>query len=107
MGFRDAKRRVVSCLDRGAFDSEYRDAMAENNLLATGQITVADVKRLIGRCRGPQYSAKPMTEDPTTMKHEFRPVVDGEQWFIRFYFIERPSDFAMFISVHKSKFRRP
>ena len=73
MRFGDAKRRVVYCLDRGAFDSEYRDAMAENNLLATGQITVAEVKRLIGRCWGPQYSAKPMTEDSTTMKHEFKP----------------------------------
>ena len=50
--------------------------MSENYLLATGQISAEDVKRLMNRCSGTQYVAKPMTEDPSTMKHELKPVVD-------------------------------
>lgn len=106
MGFNDVKRRVIACLDALAFESEARDAMSENNLLATGQISAEDVKRLINRCSGTQYVAKPMTEDPSTMKHELKPVVDGEQWFIRFYFVTVRTDVVVFISVHKSKYRR-
>ncbi len=105
MGFNDVRRRVIRCLDTQSFESDAREAMSENNLLATGQISVDDVKRLISRCNGRQYVAKPMTEDPTTMKHEMKPVIAGEQWFIRFYFVELPADVAVFISVHKSKFR--
>ena len=52
MGFNDVKRRVIACLDAFAFESEARDAMSENNLLATGQISADDVKRLINRCSG-------------------------------------------------------
>ena len=106
MGFNDVRRRVIKCLDTQAFESEAREAISENNLLATGQVTVEDVKRLISRCNGGQYTAKPMTEDPSIMKHEMKPVMAGEQWFIRFYFVELPADVAMFISVHKSKFPR-
>ena len=106
MGFHDVKQRVIRCLDAQAFDSDVRGAMVENNLLATGQVSAEEVKRIIGRCNGTQYTAKPMTEDPDTLKHEMKPVVDGEQWFIRFYFVELAGDLAVFISVHKSKFAR-
>ena len=106
MGFNDVKRRVIPCLDSLAFESEARGAMSENNLLATGQISAEDVKRLINRCSGAQYVARPMTEDPGTMKHEMKPVVDGEQWFIRFYFATVRTDVVMFVSVHRSRYRR-
>ena len=106
MGFNDVKRRVIACLDAFAFESEARDAMSENNLLAKGQISAEGVKRLINRCSGAQYIARPMSEDPGTMKHEMKPVVDGEQWFIRFYFVTVRTDVVMFISVHRSRYRR-
>lgn len=73
---------MITCLDTQAFESEAREATAENNLLATGQVSADDVK------------------------HEMKPVIAGVQWFIRFYFVELPTDVAMFISVHKSKFPR-
>ena len=38
-----------------------------------------------------------MTEDRSTMKHEMKPVVDGEQWFIRFYFVTVRTDFRDFL----------
>ena len=106
MGFSDVKRRVIRCLDTQAFDAYVRGTMAENNLLATGQVSADDVKRIIGRCNGTQYTAKPMSEDPDALKHEMKPVVDGEQWFIWFFFAERSGEMAMFISVHKSKLVR-
>jgi hypothetical protein len=43
-----------------------------------------------------------MTEARATLKHELKPVVDGRQWFIRFYFVAGPTDVVMFISVHPS-----
>lgn len=100
------KRRVLRCLDTQAFDAYGRGAMAENNLLATGQVSADDVKRIIGRCNGTQYASKPMAEVSGELKHEMKPVVDGEQWFIRFFFAERSGEMAVFISVHKSKFAR-
>lgn len=106
MGFNEVKRRVIACLDAQAYDAVARGAMFENNLLSTGEVSAEHVKRIIGRCNGTQYTAKPMTEHPSTLKHEMKPVFEGEQWFVRFYFIERPSETAMFISVHKSKFQR-
>jgi hypothetical protein len=96
------KRLVIACLDAGNYDFAIREEMSDKNLLATGAVTVAQVKQLIGRCSGLQYKARPMTEDPATLKHELKPVVAGKQWFIRFYFIQAPDDVVMFISVHPS-----
>ena len=108
VGFTDVKRLVIACLDSGAFGVEYRDAMSEKNLLATGAVTVMEVRRMIGQCSGLHYKALPMTESPDTLKHELTPVVDGRQWFIRFYFVPGPTDVVMFISVHPSShWRRP
>jgi hypothetical protein len=104
VGFYDVRRRAIACLRAHAFDSVIRGAMPDNNLLATGEVSVDDVVRMIGLCRGTQYSAKPMTEDPNTLKHEMKPHVAGEQWFIRFYFIRRPDEVVMFISVPQSKY---
>jgi len=102
MGFSDVKRLVLSCLEAGAFGFEIREAMSEKNLLATGVVTVEQVKRMIGRCSGLQYRARAMLEDRNTLKHELTPVIDGVQWFIRFYFVNGPDDLVMFISVHPS-----
>lgn len=102
MGFKDVKQLVISCLDAGKYDFEIREAMSDKNLLATGAVTVEQVKQMIGRCSGLQYKARPMTEDPDTLKHELKPMVAGKQWFIRFYFVQAPDDTAMFISVHPS-----
>ena len=102
MGFTDVKHLVLACLDAGAFGFAIREHMSEKNLLATGAVTVEQVRRMIGRCTGLHYKALPMTEDPATLKHELRPVVDGRQWFIRFYFVKNPDDLVMFISVHPS-----
>ncbi len=84
MGFHDMKRLVIKCLNEGNFDFEIREKMVEKNLLATGAVTVDEVKQMIGRCSGLQYKARPMTDAPDTLKHELKPVVAGKQWFIRF-----------------------
>jgi hypothetical protein len=81
-GFTDVKRPLLACLDAGAFRSEMRDAMSEKNLLATGAVTAAQVRRIVGQCTGLQYRVRPMTEAHDTLMHELMPVVDGTQWFI-------------------------
>ncbi len=104
MGFSNVKRLVIACLDAGTFAFEIREEMSEKNLLATGAVTADEVKRMVGRCTGLQYKARPMTGVPGTLKHELKPVIAGKQWFIRFYFVQGPTDLAMFISVHPSDY---
>lgn len=103
MGFNEVKAKVIACLRAGRIQHEERGAMQEKNLLAVGAITVDETIRLISRCRGTQHQAAPLTGDPSTLKHELKPEIDGEQWFIRFYFID---DDSVFISVHPSHHRR-
>ncbi len=102
MGFHEVRRRAIACLRADAFDSVMRLAMSEKNLLATGDVSADDVVRMIVLCRGIQYTARRMTDNTTILKHEMKPVVDGERWFIRFFFVPQPTDMMMFISVHKS-----
>lgn len=102
MGFTDVKRLVLACLDAGAFRFQLRDAMSEKNLLATGAVTVAQARRMIAQCSGLQYRALPMSDAPGSLKHEFRPVIDGTPWFIRLYFTDAPTGVVVFISFHPS-----
>ena len=69
MGFLGVRRRAIACLQSERFDSVARGEVAHNNLLATGEVSVDDVVRMIRLCRGTQYRAAPMTENPSTMKH--------------------------------------
>lgn len=102
MGFTAAKQRLLDCLARGDIQHEARDAMAEKNLLAIGDVTPEEVASFVRRCRGSQYESSPHDTDDTIEVHTFH-VGRGERhpplgrWYVKAYFLES----AWFISVHQ------
>jgi len=97
MGFTDIKSCIIKCLESGDYDHETRTSIDVKNLLACGQISEAEVIRLINKTRGTEYEKSPHHYDRSVMVHIFKPKDNGMTWYIKFYFVE-PS--AMFISVH-------
>jgi hypothetical protein len=100
LGFRAAKERVLKALDSGDIQHESRDAQNEKNLLAVGDITVAEVAALIRSCNGRQYESSAHHMSRSVEVHEFLPGKgrpSAAQWYIKFYFRKT----AIFISVHE------
>lgn len=93
-GFGEAKRRLLKALAEGAWLHEARNAIDVKNELATGSVTAAEVRRVVGRCNGTHHSASPHHADPSVQVHVLRR--DG--WYIKFYFLDED---AVFISVHR------
>jgi hypothetical protein len=101
MGLSDARKALIPALEAGDFQHEARDVIGEKNLLAAGDVTEAEVIRLLRRTRGDQYSSSAHDWDPKTTVHVFRPEVDGERWYIKAYLLDPSEQSATFISVHK------
>lgn len=106
MGFKDAQRAAIEALKQGQIQHEARGEIDEKNLLLTGDVTPAQVARLLGACRGTQHSSGPHHQVSAIEVHVFKPeasLVPGSpkaRWYIKLYFTEPD---ACFISVHKSK----
>lgn len=97
MGFKQAKKQVITCLNNGQFFHEARGDIDVKNLLATGAILATDVADMLGRAGGDSYS---------TSRHHFDGMVDvhvikrshlGKDWYVKWYFSEPD---AVFIRVH-------
>lgn len=102
MGFREARDRLIEALREGRYEHEARQARSEKNLLAVGDVAADEVVTLPHRCRGDQHEESPNHWDRATTVHEFKPVVDGDQCYIKAYFDpDDRSEGVMFISVHK------
>ena len=56
---------------------------------------------ILRRARGDQYSSAPHDWDRDTLVHVFRPVVSGQRWYVKAYFLAEPNGTAAFISVHR------
>ncbi len=104
MGFRTVKATVVAALREGNFEHAARDALAEKNLLAVGDVDASEVAELVLRTRSEDYGESPHHWDQAVLVHTFRPTVRGERWYIKVYFPEADGDDrkAMFISVHRA-----
>lgn len=103
--FRVCRDRAISCLLNGCYQHEPRKSFVGKNLLATGDVSVAEVVELLRRCRGDQHQVSPYHFDPTLDVHVFEPVRLGTRWYIKLYFPgEEPDaaqeDLTMIISVH-------
>jgi hypothetical protein len=111
MKFTEARRRIIQALREGSYQHEARDVVEGKNLLATGDVTSAEVAELLQRCRGDQHESQPHHFDDQVLVHFFKPTRQGEQWYIKAYLIGDPDDedddprVAVFISVHKSVYR--
>ena len=103
MGLKEIRRRAIECLLAGKVQAENRPDVKEKNLLKTGVVSVAEVIGLLEATRGSQYETIPHMNDPSVDVHIFKPIKNGEQWYVKLYFLEPD---CWFISVHKSDFGR-
>ena len=95
---------MVAALHEGNFEHEAREALAEKNLLAVGDVDASDVAELVLKTRSEDYGESPHHWDQSVVVHTFRPTVREERWYIKVYFVETDGDDrkAMFISVHRA-----
>lgn len=97
MGFKEAKIKVIKCLNTGHVLHEERNDIDIKNLLSTGVVSIAEVAQIIGRSRGNSYSSSPHHFDNEVDVHVINTTISGQNWYIKWYFIEPDS---VFISVH-------
>ena len=104
MGFSEAKAVVVAALHEGNFEHEAREARAEKNLLAVGDVDASEVAAFVLKTRSEDYGESPHHWDQSVVVHTFTPTVREERWYIKVYFLETEGDDrkAMFISVHRA-----
>lgn len=100
MAFSDAVLGTIAALLDGRFEHEPRPLASGKNLLASGQISPQEVVALLRRCRAHQHEVRPHHHVAEQAIDIFKPVVDGERWYIKSYLIEADGEIAVFISVH-------
>ncbi|WP_072034257.1 hypothetical protein [Pectobacterium fontis] len=59
MGFKDAKKQLIVCLQSGNVLHEARRHISTKNLLATGQIPITELIDIIYQSSGSSYSSSP------------------------------------------------
>lgn len=100
LGFRAARRRLITALREGEYRHESRTTFEEKNLLAVGEFGPPEVIRLLQRCRGDQHRTSLHHFDRTLVVHEFRPEFGDRTWYVKAYF---RGPMAWFVSVHESE----
>ena len=102
VGFRAAKKAVVTALREMGFQHDAREVLSEKNLLALGDIGAEDVAKLILRTMAADYTESPHHADHSVVVHTFRPTVNQKRWYIKVYFLDEAEGTATFISVHRA-----
>ncbi len=97
MNFKDAKRKVIECLNASNIQHEARNNLDIKNLLMTGAVTPTEVASILGRSRGNEHAASPHHFDASVEVHIVKTQHAGQSWYIKWYFLEPDS---VFISVH-------
>ncbi len=101
MGFRNSRALLIDALMKGNFQHEPRDVLSEKNLLAVGDVDVEFVVKLLKKAGGHDYRSSPHDSARSIPVHVFKPLHEGERWYIKAYFLDDGSEIAVFISVHK------
>ena len=105
MGFKEARDAVIDCLRSGDIGHWPREDLHLKNWLAAGRLTEEEVIRLLQRCNGKQYRPGNQVSPAGGQVHEFFPVVDDVNWYIKVYVDEETNEAiveAVFMSVHPS-----
>jgi hypothetical protein len=102
VGLRDVKAQAINCLDNGQVQHETGRSgdIDKKNLLVTAQVTLDEVKDLINSTKGTQHKASAHHVEKHVEVHTLKPVKNGTEWYIKFYFLEPD---IIFISVHLSE----
>jgi hypothetical protein len=94
MGFTDAKRQVLTALKNGTWRVEARQRIDAKNKLATGEVPVDELAKVIARSRGQDHTMRAHDRDRSVTVH----IIRKDGWYIKFYFVE---PLTFFISVHE------
>jgi hypothetical protein len=97
VGFKDAKRQILTCLKSGNILHDQREDINIKNLLATGKISMSDVTNIISQTRGNEYESSKHHVINELDVHIIKTSFKGKDWYIKWYFVEPNS---IFISVH-------
>jgi hypothetical protein len=98
MGFKEVRTLLIDALQSGQYQHEWRSDSPTKNLLAIELVTPGFVVQLLLRCGGNDYECSKHHTREHTLCHVFTPVLDGERWYVKAYFV---SARAVFISVHR------
>lgn len=94
-GFRDAKRKVITALQSGAYQHEAtRSNVETKNLLLMGLVTAEQICDVLKRCQGQDHQSSPHHQAPSIEVH----IIQRDGWYIKFYFVDPDT---VFISVHQ------
>ncbi len=94
MGFKEAKKKLIECLENGNIRHEERCSIDIKNLYAIGEITTEEVINIVKIARGNNYESSPHHYDRSIEVH----IIRINTWYIKWYFSE-PN--TIFISIHK------
>lgn len=97
MGFKDAKQQLLDCLASGNILHEQRNNIDIKNFLATGEVSVDEVCRIVGRARGDSYECSRHHVIREVEVHIVKTRYMGIHWYLKWYFVDPNS---VFISVH-------
>ena len=99
MDFREAKRKLIACLNTGHVLHEERNDIDIKNLLAIGVVSAQEAVYIIGRSRGDGYSVSPHHFDPRLDVHVIKTLLSVQAWYIKWYFLGADS---VFMSFHQA-----
>lgn len=100
MELKDVKRRVIACIEEGAYDHEVRYNIDVKNRFQCGLLSDSYVIDLIDKTSEKQYRIDKHHRAPSIDVHILKPTKDGIKWYIKFYFVEPD---VVFISVHENE----
>ena len=98
MGFNEAKRKLIECLNTGYVLHEERNDIDVKNLLAIGEVSLEEAVYIIGRSRGDGYSVSPHHFDAEIDVHVLVTKFSVQAWYVKWYFLGPDS---VFISFHQ------
>lgn len=93
-GFKAVKRAVIQALQDGDYQHEARASVDVKNLLATGEVSAAEVIDVIKRSNGTNYYCSPLHTSAKIDCH----LIKAGGWYVKFYFVDPTT---IFISVHQ------
>lgn len=106
VGFSDIRTQAITAIKEGRIQHEARNLVDEKNLFLTGELSAEQVIKLLGACKGTQYSTSPHHAVKGIDVHIFKPEhalnkgEPREKWYLKIYLLDPD---VWFISAHKSE----
>ena len=102
MKMKPTRTKLIAALEGGDYIAQPREDEPSKNLLATGDVEASEVVEMLKACRGEYFDSDVLHGESETMVYIFKPMYQGDRWYIKGYFVEQPAtgEIAVFISVH-------